>query len=394
MQQPQHLSPPLQNLQLQQQQSSLYPQIPHQVPVQQQQQQIQLQPQPQRQQKQEAPQPPAVEDDPYAPTPLSTMIQNDHKRWLRYQQRQQQQPQQQQVVQQQQPQQPQFVQQQQQQQQQQQFIQQQQQQQQPPLNQPAAGNKDPFAPIPLSQAMQINQGNRGTQQLQQQQQQPMPQQQQQPTNQPRPIGRPEPLPQISTNSSSNGNGNGNGVIGNPGPKHQKENLLMFLKVLLRYLEHKDPQMHARALGLLRECVRHQRGGGGAAVNPLSSKATEGSTRTMARKLRALVGEQYWNKANDYARHFLERRRNQQKPQQQQQPPPAGPVGRPPPLPAPAPMPMPVAVAVAAPMPMAVPVPLMSSLPLATAADFAIGPPPIEPGSAAAAHTTTTAATIP
>ena len=128
---------------------------------------------------------------------------------------------------------------------------------------------------------------------------------------------PQPLPRTTSNGSASATANPK-AIGNPGvPKHQKENLLMFLKVLIRYLEHKDPQMHRRALGLLRECVRNQRGGAGnPGGNPLAGPQTEGATRTMARRLRALVGERYWKKAEEYARHFLARKRGIQQQQQQ------------------------------------------------------------------------------
>jgi hypothetical protein len=153
---------------------------------------------------------------------------------------------------------------------------------------------DPFAPTPLSQIKQ-NQHNRRTHQQQQQVQQQR--QSTQPQRQPpQPISR-QQLP----GSSSTAVG---APIGQRAPtaqdvKRMKEKFLMFTRVLIKYLEQKDPRMHARAKSIIKECAER---------NKRQEPGYESVTTSMKRRLKELVGDHYWKKANDYLVHFIEQKR--------------------------------------------------------------------------------------
>ena len=83
----------------------------------------------------------------------------------------------------------------------------------------------------------------------------------------------------------------------------KYQILMFTRVLMKYLEKRDPEMYARAKIVIRECVEKNR------------KKEQGfeSDTVMMKKLRNTVGERNWVHAECFLRHlqkkFLEQRRN-------------------------------------------------------------------------------------
>jgi hypothetical protein len=78
-------------------------------------------------------------------------------------------------------------------------------------------------------------------------------------------------------------------------KERKEQFLMFTKVLMKYLEQKDPAMHTRAKEVIRDCARKNKEG-----NPSYSSLSA----SMQSHLKNLVGDLYWKKAQDYLRQYL------------------------------------------------------------------------------------------
>jgi Cobalamin biosynthesis protein CobN and related Mg-chelatases len=78
-------------------------------------------------------------------------------------------------------------------------------------------------------------------------------------------------------------------------KERKEQFLMFTKVLMKYLEQKDPAMHTRAKEVIRDCARKNKEG-----NPAYSSLSA----SMQSHLKNLVGDLYWKKAQDYLRQYL------------------------------------------------------------------------------------------
>lgn len=77
-------------------------------------------------------------------------------------------------------------------------------------------------------------------------------------------------------------------------KKAKEQFLMFTRVLMKYLENKDPNMHARAKQVIRECAEK---------NKKKEHGFESVTASMKTRLRATVGESYWKRAEGYLTHF-------------------------------------------------------------------------------------------
>ena len=78
-------------------------------------------------------------------------------------------------------------------------------------------------------------------------------------------------------------------------KRRKERFLMFTRVLMKYLEQKDPPMHIRAKQIIRECAER---------NKRKEMGYESVTASMHNRLRATVGEVYWKRAESYLSHFL------------------------------------------------------------------------------------------
>ena len=76
-------------------------------------------------------------------------------------------------------------------------------------------------------------------------------------------------------------------------KQKKDQNLMLINVLMKYLETKDPEMHHRAKTLIREIAEK------AKRKEQGFESFEG----MMPALRNLVGKQYWNRAQGYLKHF-------------------------------------------------------------------------------------------
>jgi len=78
-------------------------------------------------------------------------------------------------------------------------------------------------------------------------------------------------------------------------KSRKERFLMFTRVLMKYLEQKDPTMHGRAKEVIRQCAKKNKEGD---PNFASLSAS------MQSHLKKLVGETYWKKAQEYLRQYM------------------------------------------------------------------------------------------
>ena len=139
---------------------------------------------------------------------------------------------------------------------------------------------DPFAPTPLSQIKQGSSHSRRTH----------PQQQVQ-----RPSSQPVRTQQIAGSKS------GTTPTSHQEMKRSKEKFLMFTRVLIKYLEQKDPRMHAQAKNIIKDCAER---------NKRQEPGYESVTLSMKRRLRDLVGDHYWKKANDYLVHFIEQKKRQ------------------------------------------------------------------------------------
>ena len=70
---------------------------------------------------------------------------------------------------------------------------------------------------------------------------------------------------------------------------------MFTKVLMKYLEAKNPKMHADAKIVIRDCAKKNKDGV-AGYQSLSA--------SMQSHLRSTVGEAFWKKAEDYLAQYL------------------------------------------------------------------------------------------
>lgn len=82
-------------------------------------------------------------------------------------------------------------------------------------------------------------------------------------------------------------------------KKEKERFLMFTRVLMKYLEQRDPNMHAAAKAQIKECYEKNKSG---------DPQFRSLTTSMKLRLRSTVGELYWKKAHDYLDHFLKQKK--------------------------------------------------------------------------------------
>ena len=71
---------------------------------------------------------------------------------------------------------------------------------------------------------------------------------------------------------------------------------MSTRVLMKYLESKDAAMHQQAKQVIKVCAERNKQG-----DPKYASLTS----SMREQLRQVVGEQYWRKAEDYLKHFLQ-----------------------------------------------------------------------------------------
>lgn len=85
-------------------------------------------------------------------------------------------------------------------------------------------------------------------------------------------------------------------------RKQKEKFLMFTRVLIKYLEQKDPTLHQKAKLVIKDCADR---------NKRQEKGYESVTAAMRTRLKELVGDNYWQRAEAYLKHFLEQKRKNQ-----------------------------------------------------------------------------------
>jgi len=78
--------------------------------------------------------------------------------------------------------------------------------------------------------------------------------------------------------------------------HRREYFLLFTRVLVKYLEKKDKELHTRAKKIIRECVER---------NKRQENGIESITKAITHRLKDLVGDHRWKKANQYLIHFLQ-----------------------------------------------------------------------------------------
>ena len=82
-------------------------------------------------------------------------------------------------------------------------------------------------------------------------------------------------------------------------KKHKERFLVFTRVLLKYLEQKDPPLHQKVKAIIKDCAER---------NKRQERGYESVTASMRARLREVVNETYWKKAEAYLEHFLKNKR--------------------------------------------------------------------------------------
>jgi len=92
-------------------------------------------------------------------------------------------------------------------------------------------------------------------------------------------------------------------------KKQKERFLIFTRVLMKYLEQKDPELHKRVRAIIKDCADR---------NKRHEPGYESVTTSMRSRLREVVSDAYWKRAEVYLNHFLQQRAKQNQLKQQQQ----------------------------------------------------------------------------
>ena len=94
-------------------------------------------------------------------------------------------------------------------------------------------------------------------------------------------------------------------------KKEKETFLIFTRVLLKYLEQKDPVTHQKVKGIIKDCAER---------NKRHVPGYESVTTSMKTKLKQVVTEEHWQRAESYLKHFLQQKNkfNQSQHHSQQQ----------------------------------------------------------------------------
>lgn len=83
-------------------------------------------------------------------------------------------------------------------------------------------------------------------------------------------------------------------------RRQKERFLIFTRVLIKYLEQKDPNMHRQAKIIIKDCAER---------NKKQEPGYQSVTASMKTRLKELVGESYWRRAEVYLKHYLDQQNN-------------------------------------------------------------------------------------
>ncbi|KAL7496761.1 hypothetical protein ACHAWT_004908 [Skeletonema menzelii] len=130
--------------------------------------------------------------------------------------------------------------------------------------------------------------------------------------------QPQPNPLMSSSErSANSSRSSSKSLSRVDPeKKEKEKFLMFTRVLMKYLEQRDPEKHAQAKREIKECYERNKNG---------DPEYQSLTQSMKARLKVTVGEMYWSKAHNYLDHFFkqkqkERARTGEQPQESSQQP--------------------------------------------------------------------------
>jgi hypothetical protein len=80
-------------------------------------------------------------------------------------------------------------------------------------------------------------------------------------------------------------------------KRKTDQSLMLIRVVMKYLETKDPDMHTRAKSVIWESVEKRK------------RKEQGfeSIAGLVKELRNTIGVQYWDRAQSYLKHFQEKK---------------------------------------------------------------------------------------
>jgi hypothetical protein len=82
-------------------------------------------------------------------------------------------------------------------------------------------------------------------------------------------------------------------------RKQKEKFLMFTRVLIKYLEGKDKALHHKAKLVIKDCAERNKRG---------ERGYESVTMAMQRRLKDLVGDTYWKKAQEFLYYMHQKRK--------------------------------------------------------------------------------------
>jgi len=96
-------------------------------------------------------------------------------------------------------------------------------------------------------------------------------------------------PTSRTNKSAIGDSSDTASIQRADTKQQRESFFRFSRVLLNYLAQKDNQMYVQAKINIKDCFER---------NKRKESGYESITESMKRRLKDLVGDHYWKRAND------------------------------------------------------------------------------------------------
>mmetsp|Transcript_13844 Transcript_13844/g.18069 ORF Transcript_13844/g.18069 Transcript_13844/m.18069 type:complete len:133 (-) Transcript_13844:1899-2297(-) len=87
-------------------------------------------------------------------------------------------------------------------------------------------------------------------------------------------------------------------------RKEKETFLIFTRVLMKYLETKDPPLYIRVKSIIKDCAER---------NKRHEPGYESVTTSMKGKIKEVVSKAHWSRAKVYLKRFLQQRK---KPAQQ------------------------------------------------------------------------------
>jgi hypothetical protein len=85
-------------------------------------------------------------------------------------------------------------------------------------------------------------------------------------------------------------------------KIRRERLWMLIRILMKYLEYKDPEMYLKAKEVIKECVQR---------NKKREKGYLSLSASIKASVKSVVGASYWRRAESYLQRFLIDRANEE-----------------------------------------------------------------------------------